>query len=345
MRGNLTKYSNATTSPGNGTLTFCLNPSYGNLTDDVFFQYSKGGVGGYSQREFTTMVNLTNQTQLLNLYMLNTSSSSEVIVTVVDGVNAKVSGVTVKAQRWIPGNNTYLTVASGTSDYKGEVFLQLQVANQYYRFLLEQDGIVIKTVDPYVVVCQAGYVCPPYRMTLQINLAQNPPVFEQAGQLSSNCEFVNASEYFICYTNDATGLSTQFNLVVTRKEAVSWNQTCSVTCVSSSCTMPCLLGNHTGRLYEYTLTSTTTIGKTNVIQHGFLDFSNARVTWDFNGLLLALIITLTLAFSTSWNPAASLIAGAGGIVFGYLAGLLPVSIGSLIGFLFVMGVIAWNSRS
>lgn len=342
MRGNLTRYWNETYTLGGSTYAFCLLPQYANYSSDLFFDYE---ATGYADRQYSAEANLSNTTQFLSLYLLNSSAADQTIITVVDGVNTKVPGIVIKAQRWIPANNTYLTVASGTTDYKGEVELYLEVMNEYYRFLLEQNGVVIKTISPYIITCAAGTSCPPYRFTLQINLAENPPLFEQAGSLSSSCNFTNATEYFVCLTNDATGLSTNFQLIVTKKLAVSWNQTCSVTCASTACVMPCLLGNHTGQIYEYTLYSTTTKGGTVAIQHGFLDFTGSRTTWDYNGLLLALLVTLTLAFSCAWNPTASLVAGAGGVVFGYLAGLLPVSIGSLIGFLFVIGVLAWNSRT
>jgi hypothetical protein len=62
-------------------------------------------------------------------------------------------------------------------------------------------------------------------------------------------------------------------------------------------------------------------------------------------LLIGFILTSTLFFVGVWNPVVAIVFAFLGIVAGFLLGIIPLSISSLVGLALAIGILIYKMRS
>lgn len=322
--------------------TLCISPAWAQYHLGISLVYY---ATGYSTRSYFASDNFTNTTQSINLYLLASGLSSQVIEYVVDQNNLPVTGVIVKTQRFFTGTNSYVTVAQIQTDYEGKGSVNLRVNDVYYRFILQQNNTVVTQIAPFVIVCAQGNVCPPYYITLPLSQQDIPNYFQWVGELQYSCNANNATGVFQCTINDPTGLSVGGSLLIDRKAGINFANNCTATAITSAATLTCALGNVTGNFYTWKLYLTGTNGNSTLISFGTLDYTTGALSgFGNNGLLIALLIFLVMGLAGIYNPSVGLVLGIAALVGSFVLGILPVTIAALIGVIAIAFAIMWLRR-
>lgn len=316
--------------------TICIYPQWANYEIDLSLVYT---APSYSVRSYFASANFSNVSSTIDLYLLASSLSSQVVQFVIDENNLAVPGVIVQTQRFFTSTNSYKTVAQIQTDYEGKGVVNLQVEDVYYRFVLVQNGTIAAEIAPFVIICSEGSTCPPYYITLPLSSLETPAYYQWLGSLQYGCSFNNVSTVLSCTINDPTGLSVGAQLVVQEKLSVSFNQTCLSSCATAACTLTCTLGNVTGRYFRWSLYLNLTDGNQSLIDTGTLDdLRGPFYAFGDMGLILGLLIFLVLVFVGLPNPEISIVLGLFAVVISWLLGLWPITMGAVVG-LVAVGVI------
>lgn len=311
---------------------FCLSPVNATFTADVVAQYE---APGYSFRNYY-IVNgaLSNATQNIDLFLLNSSLSTLVTMIVKEPSGISVSDALVKMQKFYPDENLFRLIAMGKTNQEGKSFINLEVPNPSYKILVEQNGVLVETTQSQQIDANG----------LVITLTDDPDqLFSILGRVSGSC-FANATSRIVsCTYSDATGLSGTFNLTVQRQGATMFTGVCSEALTSTSGTLICDLSSQTNGTYFYDFNA---IYSQTVIP---LDAGSLRIgfTQRFgdSGYFLAFMLFLVLFFIGIFSPSGSMVFGVIGLVAGSLLELQPVQFSSLVGLFFTVLIATWKAKA
>lgn len=297
----------------------CIEPAWATVSVDSFQTYQGTP---YPQRAyFLYNATATNATQIINLYLLNTTYAKQIDFTILDDVNNRISDVVIQAQRYYVANNSYVTVAEALSDYYGNAQTYLRATDEYYRFVLLNHSNILNTQTPMIITCPSGSVCPPYPITLRIQYAQLPDYYRTLGHLAYNCSLNITGGLVACTVADTSGVHQHFQLVVNEMLAITWNTSCSTSCFSSGCTLICSVGNLTNKIFRYDL-----YGHSDPTWlYGELIQGNVTTNvWGLTGIFLSILIILTAFFLGAYNPSVAIAATVFAVALCWMMGILPL---------------------
>lgn len=312
--GDLTSYNVSTT---NGTLYLTLlQPS--NYT----MRYS---APGYDTRFY--YIELLNKSyQSLNLYLLNNTISYPVNVTIIDESTNVVSGAKVKALRFDIATNTYILREVGSTTDQGKTTLQLTYNDEFYKFMVEYDGVLYLTTAP------AYITSPTYQLQI-ILLGTTGTEYYEYASLYKNVSFLSGSNSFRLTYDDSTGTSSQVCLQIIKIGGGVVNQSCVT---SSSLTINLGVTPQPGVTYT---------GKAYRIVDGQTEFlTSASHTYPKStsfgrfGLFIQFIISTLVAFVVVIDIPFVLIAVPASLLIGYWFGLHQLSLVTIV-VLIVVGII------
>jgi len=319
--------------------SICIYPSWAEYSINAMLQYYKSG---YMDRTYYIYTKINNKTSSVNLYLLDVTLGSVIIVYVTDENGNRVQGAVVKIQRYYVGYNSYKTVAQVKTDYEGKGVTFLRVNEIYYRFIIEKNFVVVRETEPTIITCTAGG-CPPYPVTLSISEQKPAKYFRYIGKIAYACQINEETNILKCTVDDTSQLMQKARLLVEQKGALKFDTLCDNICESSACTLICDLGNRTNNIYRYILSAY--IPEQIILDQNILDYKQALISWGAEGLLITFLLTSTLFFVGIWNPVVSMVFALLGIIAGYLLGFTPVSTSSLIGLALAVGILIYKLRA
>lgn len=244
-------YSISNLSVSNVTYEFCINPSNNSIyqihTDlDLII-----GADGYNPNSYYLRnATLTNNTNYINLYLLNESIGQKFFFTSYVGVTP-LADATITITKYFEGEGVYKAVGIANTDSSG-AFTQYLELDKSYQFSAVQDGEYIGVVEKTSICTSA-----PCELTLQYNEGGESPF---AGYFEVIAESVTGSLYFNQTTKmvmssftDITGTANYFRLLVSR---TSLNETSLIVCDTTSyttagaitCNMTGYVGNFEAKL-------------------------------------------------------------------------------------------------
>jgi hypothetical protein len=317
----------------------CIYPDWAEYTIDSMIQYYKTG---YQDRTYFIHANISNSTTGTNLYLLDVNLGSIIIVYVRDENGNKVQNAIVKIQRYYVGSNSYKTVAQVRTDYEGKGVTFLRVNEIYYRFIIERNFVVLRETQPTIITCTSGG-CPPYTVTLSISEQMPAKYFQYLGKIAYSCQLNEETNVLKCTVDDTSQLMQKARLLVEQKGALKFDTLCDNICESSACTLTCDLGNRTNKLYRYQLFAYFSEPPI-VLEQKVLDYLTGIIFWGSQGLLIGFILVSTLFFVGIWNPVVAMIFAFLGIIVGYVLGMIPVSVFSLVGLGLAIGILIYKMR-
>ncbi len=304
--GSLQSY-NYTTSDGNYTATL-LQPS------DYAMRYS---APSYDERFY--YFTLTNQSyNQLTLYLLNSTSSSNITVNVIDQTTSVVEGALVIAQRYYIAENAYKTVEIAETNFEGKAHMSLVMHDEFYKFTIEYDDEVVFVSTPtYITETELTF-----QVTIGEELLED---YDEYTLISGRVTYNNATERFTFTFNDADSLATQFCLHITR---FSYSGS---TIVNSSCTTTSS-GSITLGFAHLNSTTYEAVGTfiRDSISYAVDVFSittDETASTGVVGLILQVILTIAFAF-----------------MFMYVSPILtPIGVGLslILGRLFILTSLSW----
>ena len=298
MIGELASY-NHTTTTGMLNLTFLIPERY-------VLRYK---TEGYADGFYMTRVD-DRSYSTLTIYMVNETQSSPVTITIIDEGAKPVEGAVVKSLKYDLTTNSYLLQEVRETDFAGETIFNIRKNAEYYRFIVEIDGVVVRTTNPSYVTAD----------NLNIQIVRSGLIagefFDLLG-ITSMITYNNVTKNFRAEYNDVSNIGSEYCLRVFRlgrnKEFLG------VECSTSPSGV--LLFNHEvldGRIYEAELYLKINPGQT--INKFVLDLSE---TFDAGsmGLLLQILFTLFCAFVFIYNPAVGAVLTPFSLIIGRVLGL------------------------
>lgn len=102
---------------------------------------------GYDSRFYELTV-VDRYHYAVNLTLLNSSSATDVTITVYDTLGNKLEGAKVKIQKYDIVTNSYILNQVVTTNFEGIGQASLQQNSEYYKFIIEYDGVVVFTSNP-----------------------------------------------------------------------------------------------------------------------------------------------------------------------------------------------------
>ena len=270
--------NNFTTSTGNLYLTLLIPTTY-------TLRYS---APGYSQRFYEVTVD-NRSYQNVNLYLINTTISQNITITVIDEIGNPVEGAVVKALKYNLVTNTYIQQEIGVTNAEGKVVMHLTMNDEYYKFIVEIDGVVAKITDPAYITST----------TYTIQIATGSEIgteFSEFYSISHDLSFNTATNNFRFDFSDSNNIASQFCLYVYQYNNFS------TTTYNSSCTTD---ASGTILLGVSPINGTTYLARSYYVQSGYnkqLDqlyhtFSGSGVLTTTYGLFLQFLITGFFALS------------------------------------------------
>lgn len=301
----------------NHSFSVCIYPAWAEYYVDGDIIYSGTD---YRQRTYYLYnATINNATQSINLYSIKTTSSSKVIIYTKDSNDQAVENVIVKILRYYYDTNTYKTVAIGKSDSLGKIITYLVLDTAWYKFILEQDGVVKNEYSPMII---PDTELDPETLTLYISATT--PEYYRIQDISYSCTFNSETNVTRCTVSDPTGLMVSACLKVNKIGPAGTEEICNTCDTSSSMTLTCTLPELEGT-YTYSLSVTTSSGNTYVLKTDYLYFPVEGLFGSF-GIFMAIVLLLVVVMISIYNPFVASILAAISIGVSIMFGLIEVSV-------------------
>lgn len=316
----------------------CMYPAWATFDADLFMDYGGTNTSWPQRSYFLTNHTISNATETIYLYALETEKATIVPVTVIGYSGAVMQDAIVVVQRYYPSDNSYKDVAMGRTSATGVANIRLQLYDAWYRFIVEKDGVVLKQFDRM-------QVSNAIELRLQENVINN--YWSVYGKVAGACNYLGATANFTlqCTGADTSGKVQSWNLLAKKMGAVSWESVCDVSGTGSAVTLNCPLGNTTDKQYYYSfryIASPPFILLSNYINNVVSPFALPLGV----SLFVVFVFVLAMALIGIWNPAMSLISGGAGIAFMYWLGLMPPSmLPGVVGAIIFVAILAWRMKT
>jgi len=292
----------------------------------------------YIQRFFILRL-LTNSSQDVTLYMINTSIQTDTTITIRDELNNPVPNAKVYTMRFDPPTNTYKTVEILNTNTNGKVLshLQLNTASQtgeFYKFLIiVGDSLKLETVPSYIFDSA---------FTLQINL--NTPIaesFYKSKNITFSLSFNNDTNNFRYTFLDMNGEIDNGCLNVyqiTGRSNTLLNSTC-VNSTSGTILIPITPTN--GTTYKATGTVQYEPLGNNLILASQVQSMGSVEGFGKLGAFMILLVMMVMFFVGIWNPIMALIFLGLPLVFASYAGLTALPLWLTMGMEAILLIMAY----
>lgn len=276
---------NYTTTTGELALSLLEPSSY------IMRYYATGFDDGFY---LFTVLNRSYST--LDLYMINSTDSSQITVTIIDESANNVEGAVVKLLKYDILTNSYLITEIRTSDVAGETIFNVRKNQEFYKFIVELDDVVVRSTNPAYITSDL--------LNIQI-FSQgifSSELFSFIG-ITGTVTYNNDTKNFRAEYNDPSNIGSIYCLEVFEmgRAKTLLNETCS------SSPAGVLLVNYVveqGKIYEANLY--VKINPTQKITGFVLDLSEVFAAGSM-GLIIQILLTLFFAFTFLYSPSLGLV--------------------------------------
>jgi hypothetical protein len=264
-----------------GTATIILQPE----TYDVRYSAS-------TFNERTSRLTFTNNSdETVNLYMIKSSTASNITITVVDEIVNPLEGYVVKALKYDITTNTYILQQAAVTDVNGKVVMSLTLNDEYYKFMIEKDGELLTTTNAAYLISE----------TLTIPVTTRSSIGEEYQEyeaINFDLSYVSTTNSFRLEYSDSRGLLSQACLRVykyTNTTQTLFNSSCAYTPSSII-----LLGvtNNSGEVY---LAKATYGTDEKFLAQMFKEFPKSNAISNSFGLFLQMILTIGVSAFVTIN--------------------------------------------
>lgn len=336
----------------NNTYNFTFTPTYGaeiclgvnaTVSIDTFHLYNSTAASYGQRAHFLYNFTVSNDTtQNISLYLQVIPPSKATKITALDAYGVPLTYTDLTAQRFYPGNNTYLSVAMIRTDNTGIGYTYLQPNDVFYYFTATRAGVVLGLFSSQQIVCDSSLTL----CTLTLQLEQNGSSYlDTVGKIASSCSWNPATNVTSCTFIDTSGAYHLYTMIVTKTDLMRPTVVCNESTTAASGTLSCIV-NATG---DYAVTLTASGSPINVLAG--LQFFNGVLSGLFTsvlgvgGFLLAFLIVLVIMFSAWTTPATGIVLGGFAIVFSAFMGIIILGITEIIALIVFTVLVAWKLRN
>ena len=260
----------------------------------------------------------------LNLFLLNSTVDTLIVVTVVDVNDDPQNGSILIVQRFYSADNAFKTIEMGRANFNGDVLINVVQNTQEYRFLVQSLlGNIIFSSSEFKI---SG-------TTLKIRIPSAEGIFDaavgQANILSTMglAEAGNQSNFTYTFI-DTKGFAVSGCLDVTEITFLGENLLCRVCSVSTSATLECSV-NATGQIIAVGSINDSS-GQQIPIQILSITKTEAEEQFGDLGLFLAIMLFVAIAAVGFIDMDMAMIFGLIGLAVTAAMGLYVISIGIIL---------------
>ena len=312
---------------GNSSYDICIYPSESTYYVAATMEYDADNF--VDRKYYLDAYELTNVSSIVNLYLINQTQRTEVILKVYDeSTGLNVPNALIKVQRFYPEGNSsnsggiYRTVEVEKTDVSGQTLGKLVLSDVYYRFIVEVDGIV-KLTTTAAKVFTTTKVLP---ISLQTDWFET---YKQVGDLSVSTGCNETTMVCNVEWNDASNVVNTISFDVYEHTAFGKSLIYSDEATSASgnivYTIPT---NTTGKSYVATSYLISNNDDASLIKLGIGTIDKTQKISEFGGVsTLFPVMLLTIGIAS----ALLVQVGAIGIIIGCIIALLTLSVIGIIG--------------
>lgn len=300
----------------------CIKPNGRTFNTDAQIEYGDAfntTMTSYVTRNyFFSNASLTNTTQHIQLFLLNSLDSTSFIIKVQDANTNPVEDAFVSIQRFYPGDGIFRTVQIIRTDGNGESIGFYKTETVDYKHIIVKNGIVELITGRQKIFGKTT----PFTLIFTIGAGEGAPwdVFENQTGISTSLSFNETNKIVSFSYIDTTGV-TAFGRLLVEKPSLS-NGTSTIICdVNSSIASSTLTCNVTGF-------SGTLVAKGYVINDSTLAnlitfiITTAKEIFGKTGIIIGWFVILVAAMAFIWNPTAGIISTNAAIIFVSMIGLI-----------------------
>ena len=284
---------------------------------------------GYRETFFNFQIQNRTYNQQ-DLYMVLTNASEPVIVTIIDEAAKVVEGALVKLQKYDLSTNTYLTTEIRETDFAGEVIFNVRKNEEFYKFVIERDGVLIRTTNPSYISAN----------TLNIQVFLDETIGGEIISLygiSSTIFYNNETGNFRVDYNDPSNIGSQYCLKIeTIGRSINLLDVSCSTSPSGSILIP--VDVEENRIYQATFY--LNVNPDQNLNQFILDM-NEPYDMGNAGLVAQVLMTLLFAFSFMYSPAMGLIMAPLSLLFGRILQINSLPWDVIVPLMIIGGVIAY----
>jgi hypothetical protein len=299
--------------------TICIDPTNATYQTNAHISYSSPS---FDPRDyFFSNASLTNDTQDIDLFLLEIAFADDITFTVEDPDGRPQIDSVLNIQRLDVANNTFSTIAMGKTDGAGTSTVFLRKNDAWYRFIVVDEGKVLFTSVKTKINAD----------TLNINIPKTTfsEIITVSNNTAYNLQWVNETGNFELTFTQVDGKSIKGCLNVVRNRGLRQTTVCGGDnyCVdSSSGSITCHTSNISG-----TYLAIFSVGVNPTIQLASLYHTIEEIfesITGLNGLFAFFLIAGTIVLAAVGNPVVSI---------AYL--LITLFIGGVLGLIGVTGSI------
>jgi len=329
--GSSVKSNYSVNSVQNDSYSFCI-PNYGLYNVFASLIYQDTGSDFTPRNYYLVNATLSNNTETINLYMLDSTLADEIEISVQNSNLLTLDEHYVRIQRKDTSTGSYKTVSMGQTDENGRLVADIEKGSSItYKFIvIDPNGNIVDSISP------VSFSTADTSYTITTGATD---IFDIWNDIDYSCEYINSTKKFVCDVTDTSGLMTVAKLKVERKEVHSWEQVCEESGTSSSVTLVCELNasgdfDATKYLYNYNLeVNGVTVDSGDVLEQ------DQSSVYGLTGLFLTFMLVIISIFIGAFHPAASVLAGTVSIVLAKVIGLIAIGETAIVGLVFVAGII------
>lgn len=315
----------------NHTFPFCIYPPDRtfNVNAQIEFEAS-----GYSQNyHYLDDAELTNITTDIQLYLLNDSDATLTVLKVQDEAQNAIENVTIQIQLYDVGTDTFYTVGMAKTAFNGEDLVYLNWYDSLYKFVLTQNGNVIKQTTPY-------------------KITKTPQIFEIISTITFPYDkfrdfvysliFNDVTNNFVLTFTKPSGTVDAGCLRVIKRNPTNDTVICNVCETSSSATLYCNIAAYGNGTYYATFYATGSLFRVETIYKiiGAVD-EIYDLIGNIDGTIYAFLFVGVVLAMFLIHPIFAVVGIMLGVLGAIIIGFQPLYITEVVGIILVGGFVIW----
>lgn len=332
--GDLTEEYSYDSSSDNTNFAFCSNV---NLTFNVDSVIKIEATDYDSKTYYFNDDIFTNSTTYKNLYLINSSYPTDIIIEVKDTGLQPVVGYYVTIKRYYPEDGTYKEVGNYRTDDFGQFVASLIEDTVAYQFVFKDTGnnILKETGDIYVT-CRSIYCVLPFVIE---TVGDEFDEFDDITDYEFTLSFDNSTNIFIYSWNDLTGESTTTRLEVVRYLINGSTIVCNFSSTASTDSLTCNVGSQKASYKAQAFRKVSGDERRIAILNA--EVGSLVSIFGVEGLIWVFILLMTTLALGAYNPTAGAVMyGCGFVMFG-LFDLISMPIEVFIANILIVAIFIW----
>lgn len=286
-------------------MTICLQPNSTMKTSAIINYNEALNTSTYTGRfYYFDQHQISNVTQLISLYLLQSSASTSFILKVQDESLLPVVDAFIEIHRFYPGTNEFRIVQIAETDDNGKSIGFFQTETVDYKFIIKKNGATLLETGLQKVIPESS----PFTLTFNTGADLGAPWASQEGLplLISNLTWDDSTETVSFIYIDTSTNFTQGKLIVQQislTNSTAYITVCNETSALSSATLTCSVGNSSG---FYIASAYITRSAESLVQQISFQIETLSGEAGLLGLFFGFFLILIASFMFKFNEVAGI---------------------------------------